>query len=98
MISNIQCFKDGCNNPVIGLCSGYKGGCGLFHCRTHTVRKHCAECGQREQIDVTFQDYFEMARELHPKETSLRVRSFKTGGWEEKFDDAWEKTLNEVES
>lgn len=71
MVGNLGCFITGCNNPVIGQCSGYEGSCGQFYCHTHSIEKLCGECGGRkardEAIHRTYQDYLETARKI-PKE------------------------------
>ena len=64
MTSNIGCSFTGCNSPVIGQCSGYKGNCGQFYCRTHSFGKLCSECGRREATDLTYEHYLETAKRI----------------------------------
>jgi hypothetical protein len=57
MTNNIGCFSVGCNNTVVGQCSGYKGNCGQFYCRDHAAGKLCSECGGRKKRDKKREDY-----------------------------------------
>jgi hypothetical protein len=61
MTGAIGCFAPGCVEPVIGQCQGYRGTCGQFYCRTHSVDKLCAACAERKQIDETVERYTRLA-------------------------------------
>jgi hypothetical protein len=70
---------------------GYKGNCGQFYCRSHSIGKLCGECGRREAIDWSYQDYLETARRIkklevlhHPRnrmlsQTLLEIQNTKPG-------------------
>lgn len=65
---NIQCSVSGCNNPVIGQCTGYKGDCGKFYCAQHSSDGLCAECvaqkAHDEFVAKTFAEYWQLADQV----------------------------------
>ncbi len=70
MAGNIGCFFTGCNSPFIGQCSGYRGNCGQFYFHIHSIGKLCGECGRREAIGRTYQDYLATAERIRTPEVS----------------------------
>ena len=82
MCPNIACSGLGCSNPVIGQCPGYKGGCGRYHCATHSTEGLCADCArqkleddmesERQKLeDDIYDDYLQAAKRLGRKVNRL---------------------------
>ena len=72
MAGNIGCFTVGCNDPVVGQCSGYKDNCGQFYCHTHSAGKLCVECGERKAYEEKLEDYLATSRGIKAPWTSIR--------------------------
>ncbi len=66
MALNIACYVQGCKNPVIGQCQGYKESCGHFYCAQHSNGRLCAEHAEKERIQLIYEDY------LHTAESTLK--------------------------
>jgi hypothetical protein len=67
MIGGVGCYA-GCNGPVIGQCSGYRGACQQFYCSNHTINKLCAECGHKklhdEESERVYNEYLDICKSV----------------------------------
>jgi hypothetical protein len=74
MTSNVACSTQGCTNPVVRQCSGYKGNCGRFYCAEHSSGRLCPECAARKRHDDTLEEYWQMAKHVYDFKLNLSTR------------------------
>ena len=68
VMQNVACATQGCQNPVIGQCAGYKKKCGKFFCAEHTTDSLCRECAEQKEYDTlvtkVYNDYVNAAERV----------------------------------
>lgn len=69
---NISCYAEDCSRPVAGQCPGYRGSCGRFYCKKHSLDRLCGECASRREADRIEQEYTDLAQGVH-KEIGLEM-------------------------
>jgi double zinc ribbon protein len=62
-----SCYK-GCDAPIVGQCSGYKGNCGRFYCSNHSVGSFCGICADAfardKALEAAYNDYLQTAQKI----------------------------------
>jgi hypothetical protein len=64
----VACHHAGCQEPVIGQCSGYGRGCGRFFCAKHSIESFCSTCAEKAAHDAAiramYDDYLAAAEKI----------------------------------
>lgn len=70
---NVSCYAEDCSRPAVGQCPGYKGGCGRFYCKQHSLDRLCLECAAPREADRIEKEYTRLAQGLHEEVKSQSI-------------------------